>query len=447
MHNDTIYIPDDVSEILNEFRRYGYEAYVVGGCVRDSLMCRKPHDWDICTNATPEQVHSVFDDSGLQIYDTGIQHGTVTIMKSYIGYEVTTYRAETEYSDHRHPDSVQFAKTLEEDLLRRDFTINAIAYDPKSGLKDPYHGQEDLRFKILRCVGEPDERFQEDALRVLRALRFAAVYGFAIEEKTSEAIFAHAKDLQYVSKERIRDELCKMIIGKNLKFIMEKYAPVFAEIIPELEPMFGFQQNNHFHIYDVWEHTVVAVNAAPTDMIVRMALLLHDIGKPFSYTTDASGCGHFYGHADISADFAEDILKELRFDNETSKDIIALIRNHSQTFDVTPTFARKMLNKLGEEQFSKLIDVREADVTAQLPSVLEGRLSKVAKIRVITAEIIANQNCFSMKDLAVNGHDLIRMGYQPGPKLGQKLQELFAQVLEHPEINEKETLLSMATIR
>ena len=324
-----IIIPKDVEKIIEHLNSAGYEAYVVGGCVRDSIMEKTPHDWDICTSATPEVVKSLFSHTT----DYGMKHGTITVFADKEGYEITTFRAETDYSDHRHPDTVEFVADLKSDLSRRDFTINALAYNNKLQLIDMFNGLDDIRNQTIRCVGNADERFKEDAVRILRALRFAATVGFDIEDKASEAIHYNVHLLKYIAEERKRDELMKLLGGNYTTKILLEYSDVIAEVIPEIQLCVGFNQNNRYHCYDVYEHMVHAVENGITP-IEKFALLIHDIGKPHCYTENKNG-GHFYGHPAISEEIAKDVVTHLKFDNDSKKAVLELVKYHDIEIPVT----------------------------------------------------------------------------------------------------------------
>ena len=318
-------LPSPVSVLLRRLNESGFSAYVVGGCVRDSMLGLQPHDWDICTSALPEQMQEVFHD--LHTVETGLKHGTLTVVVDHVPYEVTTYRIDGDYTDHRHPDSVHFVDNLTEDLARRDFTVNAMAWNPETGLADPFDGQTDLAAGLIRCVGEAEKRFDEDALRILRALRFASVYDFAIEPSTSAALRKMAPDLSRVAGERIREELLKLLCGKAAGRILREYPEVLAEIIPEIRPMIGYDQQNHHHSYDLWEHTVRGVEGVPPDPVLRLTMLLHDTGKPAARTTDEKGEGHYIGHPKISEQIARKTADTLRLDN-AFRDRLSLFRPH-----------------------------------------------------------------------------------------------------------------------
>ena len=434
-----INIPNTPKQLMKILMDAGYEAYVVGGCVRDFLLDRVPHDWDICTNALPEQMKECF--ANYHVIETGLKHGTLTVMIDHTGYEITTYRTDGEYTDHRHPDFVQFVGTLQEDLMRRDFTINAMAADISGKIMDFYDGQLDLEHKWIRCVGDPNKRFTEDPLRILRAMRFESKLGFSIEPQTETAMRDHRYLLQHISAERINSELCGILMG-DCYSTLACYPDVLAACIPEVERCVGFKQNNPHHNRNVLDHIVYAISVAPKDIYVRLALLYHDIGKPLCYTMDG-GIGHFYGHAAISRDIAEKSLRELRFDNQTVKLVTQLVEAHDRMIEPRKPVIRRCMNKLGLDQFLRLLDVKEADYMSQA-QLYKDRLHKVEILR-ITNEILAAQiqqeECFTLKDLAINGNDLIQLGYKPGKKIGIVLNQLLEMVIDDKIVNDKDRLL------
>lgn len=438
---ERIEIPIPAKKLMRTLLDAGYQAYVVGGCVRDSLLGRKPHDWDICTNALPDQMKECF--SGYHVIETGLRHGTLTVMMDHIGYEITTFRIDGKYTDRRHPDSVKFVDLLCKDLLRRDFTINAMAADINGKIKDYYYGQFDLEYKIIRCVGDPNERFTEDPLRILRAMRFESKLGFSIDGMTEFAIRIYSRLLKYISSERIRSELCGILMG-DCGSVLTCFPDILAVCIPEIEPCIGFEQNNPHHDKTVWEHTVAAIVAAPNDLYVRLALLFHDIGKPLCYTVQG-GIGHFYGHATFSAAIAEKSLRNLRFDNQTVKLVTQLVESHDRTIEPRKPVIRRCLNQLGEEQFKRLLEVKEADYAAQ-KQLCSDRLHKEEILQVMQEILKAEghrKECFSLKDLAINGNDLIQLGYERGKSIGMMLNYLLEMVIDGIVINEKESLLEI----
>lgn len=431
-------MPKNVEKIIEHLNSAGYEAYVVGGCVRDSIMEKTPHDWDICTSATPEVVKSLFSHTT----DYGMKHGTITVFADKEGYEITTFRAETDYSDYRHPDTVEFVADLKSDLSRRDFTINALAYNNESQLIDMFNGLDDIRNQMIRCVGNADERFKEDALRILRALRFAATLGFDIEDKTSEAIHYNVHLLKYIAEERKRDELMKLLGGNYTTKILLEYSDVIAEVIPEIQLCVGFNQNNRYHCYDVYEHMVHAVENGITP-IEKFALLIHDIGKPHCYTEDKNG-GHFYGHPAISEEIAKDVVTHLKFDNDSKKAVLELVKYHDIEIPVTKKSVLKLLNRLGEERALQLMDIKLADILAHAPGTQDALIEKWKIFNRLLGEVLVEGNCFSRKNLAVNGNDIKALGVSEGPEIGRIIQTLMGEVMSEQLANEKEVLLNRA---
>lgn len=432
-------IPCEVVELLDCLNKSNYEAYVVGGCVRDTLLGLKPHDWDICTSASPQEMIEVF--SGYRVLKTGLKHGTLTVLVNEKPIEVTTFRTDGEYKDHRHPESVVFVKTLKEDLSRRDFTVNAMAYHPQSGIQDPFGGREDLKKGILRCVGKATERFDEDALRILRGLRFAATYAFVPETETAKALHNCANLLGSVSAERIQVELCRMLVGKDIGKILEDFSDVFFAFLPELKACDGFWQFSPYHDRDVLNHTIAAIQHSAQDLTVRLTLLLHDIGKPLCFTKDENGNGHFFGHAKHSEILTTDILKRLRFDNKTISDVCLLIKYHDSVIEQTETAVKRWLNRLGEELFDKLLLVKEGDCKGHAVCLLEPRMEELSNIRKIRDVIIEQRQCFSLRDLSINGNDVLSLGYS-GEAVGEQLQWALNAVIEKQLPNEKSVLLS-----
>ena len=433
-----IELPEGAKKILNLLHSSGFEAYVVGGCVRDSLLGIEPKDWDICTSARPEETIACM--GGLEVIETGIKHGTVTVLVERESYEVTTYRIDGVYSDHRNPDKVFFAPNLFEDLSRRDFTINSMAYNEEDGLVDLFFGRDDLQNGIIRCVGYPDLRFEEDALRVLRALRFSSTYGFAIDGSTSNAIHRNARSLCYIAKERIRDELVKLLAGKNAYDVLMNYSDVICEIIPEIGPCRGFAQNNPYHCYTVYGHIACSVGAYKgDDPAVNMALLLHDIGKPECYTEDEKG-GHFKGHAAASARIAQAVLRRLRFDNKTLYSAFELVVYHDAEFTPTERFVRKWLYRIGPDQFRRLLSVRNADIAAHAPATWEQNYAIMRKVEEIFNKVIKEQQCFKMKDLRISGRDIMALGVPEGQLVGDTLAFLLDGVIAGEIENDADTL-------
>lgn len=436
-----ITLPEQVKTIIEKLEENGYEGFAVGGCVRDALLFRNPDDWDITTSAKPEQVKALFK----RTVDTGIQHGTVTVLMDGEGFEVTTYRIDGEYEDSRHPREVCFTSNLTEDLKRRDFTINAMAYSEKRGLVDEFNGVEDLKEGVIRCVGNPEERFHEDALRILRAVRFAAQLGFRIEEETLSAIRRLAPHLRYISAERIQTELLKLIVSphpETLRLACE--AGITAVILPEFDHMMETPQNNPHHIVNAGEHTLRALQAVRADKVLRVSVLCHDFGKAVTRTTDESGIDHFYAHAEVSGQMAKALLKRLKMDNETLYQVEKLVKYHDYHPGTNARSVRKAIYKIGEDLFPKLLEVQRADVLAQSTYQQEDKLSDLKRIEELYHRILEEKQCLSLKDLAVTGRDLIQAGMKPGKELGICLSQLLEVVLEDPEKNNKEELLDIA---
>ena len=440
-----IKIPKDAESIINRLNEHGYEAYVVGGCVRDSILGKTPNDWDICTSATPDKMIEIFADH--EVIPTGLQHGTITIVVDHVPFEVTTFRIDGDYSDNRRPDTVEFTTDIVKDLSRRDFTVNAMAYNPKVGLVDPYDGKKDIQSKVIRCVGNADDRFHEDALRIIRALRFASVYGFEISSETAKSIHSNAGLLNNIAVERINVELCKLLCGKGVLDILLNYSDVIATIIPELKPCIGFNQNNRYHQYTIYDHIAHAVsNYTGKDLIVKVALLLHDIGKPLCYTEDKNG-GHFYGHGVPSRDIAEGIVRRLKFDNYTQKNVVELVLYHDAVIEPTVKVVKRWLNKIGEEQLFRLLDIRMADILAHAEGTQASRIERCVAVRSIAEDVISSEQCFKLKDLKVNGNDLMAIGIPQGRELGNALNWLLDMVINGEAQNDKDELLSLVRIK
>ncbi len=448
-----INLPTPVNEIIDTLRQHGFEAYAVGGCVRDSLLGREPEDWDVTTSARPEQVKEIFPVT----IDTGIEHGTVTVRLNKTNYEVTTFRIDGKYSDHRRPDEVSFARTLQEDLLRRDFTINAMAAggdepDGKSGIIDLYGGLADLDAGIIRCVGVPEERFNEDALRILRAFRFAAQLGFDIEPATRDAIAATREGLRAISAERIQVEMTKILISDRPGILRDMCElGVTAIILPELDQMMATEQNNRHHVWTVGEHTIRSLealagmtnNSLAGSKAIRWAMLLHDTGKPQCKTVEEDGQDHFKGHALISADIARDVMNRMKMDNATRDTVVRLVKYHDYRMPSEKKNVRRALAKIGRDYFPGYCIVRRADVLAQSEFVRAEKLENLDAIEALYAEIIAEDECVSLDQLAVTGRDLIEEGLEPGPAIGDALAMLLSRVIEDPSLNNKETLLAI----
>lgn len=441
-----INLPEQVRNLLNMLHENNHEAYVVGGCVRDALLNRNPNDWDICTSATPEQILEVFKDK--KVLEIGIKHGTVTVMEDGVPYEITTFRTDGNYSDGRHPDKVFFTTDIMEDLKRRDFTINAMAYNDECGVVDfAFEGQMNLMGRRIRCVGNPSDRFKEDALRILRAVRFACQLDFKVDAEIKE-YFSHTnlKDrLGLVSAERIQSEFVKMIASYNIHNALWDHIEVFGSFIPELWDMVGFEQNNPYHCYDVFRHTVEALKYCDSDdLITRLTVFFHDFGKPSTYETDEHGIGHFPGHAAVSAEITDTIMRRLKFDNETREKVVELVKYHDTTLETSEKSVKRWLMRFGEEQFRRLLDVRLADISAQDRTNYNSRVGKVLLVKNTLEKVLEEESCFSLKDLAVNGNDLIQIGFKPGKDLGNVLNLLLNKVIDDELTNEKDILLEYA---
>ena len=436
-------LPENVKYIIDTLQFYGYEAYAVGGCVRDSILAREPGDWDITTSAKPEQLKRHFK----RTVDTGIEHGTVTVLIGDESYEVTTYRIDGKYEDSRHPKEVTFTASLEEDLKRRDFTINAMAYNDQSGLIDLYGGMHDLQRKVIRCVGNPKERFGEDALRMLRAVRFAAQLGFAIDPMTAQAIQDQAQDLKRISAERIQVEIVKLLTSNYPTLWHTVYELGITKVImPEFDQCMLTSQKTPHHCYSVGEHILYAVNHVPADKVLRLTMLLHDIGKPQCRTIDENGREHFKGHAAVSEKMARQILRRLKFDNDTIDKVTRLIKDHDTRPEPVKKQVRRLLNRMGTELFPLYLTVRRADTMAQSNYKREEKLKRIDELEEIYRQIIIDGDCFTLKDLAISGSDLIAMGIEPGKEIGELLNLCLQLVMEEPERNNPAYLLKYVEI-
>jgi len=438
---DRIVLPENVSYIIDKLNLNGFEAFLVGGCVRDSIIGRVPYDWDITSNALPEEIKKIFE----KTYDTGIRHGTVSVAIDNKCIEVTTYRIDGEYSDYRRPDCVQFTDNLKEDLSRRDFSINAMAYHPKEGIVDYFEGLKDLRNCQIKAVGDANLRFREDALRMLRAIRFSAQLEFNIESATFDAIKRNSDLIKNISNERIRDELNKILISPNpMYFNYLNQTNLLEHLIPEFVICYQTEQNNPYHVYNVAEHIMHSVENVENSSILRWTMLLHDIGKPLNKTTDVKGIDHFYGHQEVSAEVANVILNRLRFDKEAIKKITRLIIYHDLDIYDTEKSIRKVISKVGEASFLELLKIQRADARAQNSLYLDKRIIKLDNIRIIYYDIKNDNQCLSKRDMAINGYDLILLGMKPGRDIKNMLDYLFECVLETPEINDKQKLIDLA---
>lgn len=435
-------MPKNVDIAINLLQSAGFEAYAVGGCVRDSLLGKTPNDWDITTSAKPEDMKSVFAD--FHCIDTGIKHGTVTVVIDGEPLEITTFRLDGEYEDNRHPKSVTFTSDLGADLGRRDFTVNAMAYSKMTGTVDLFGGQNDLKNKIIRCVGDPDRRFNEDALRILRALRFASALDFEIEEKTAQSLLKNCALLGNISEERIAKELLKLVCGKGAKRILTDFAPVLFEILPELQPMYKNSHDNPHHCYDIYEHTLIAVESIDPEPTLRFAMLLHDCGKPAVKKFDENGVAHFYGHQRISAEISAQILARLKASNKFRDEILFLVSNHDrwELYENTEKMPR-YLSKFGLDGVLKLLKVMRADVLAQSPE-YRYRLDQIADAEEIVKNLAAQKPCLSLRELQINGRTLMDIGIPQGRKLGAVLAQLLDEVIDGVTKNTQEALTTRA---
>jgi tRNA nucleotidyltransferase (CCA-adding enzyme) len=433
-----IRIPKQVEYIIQQLNENGYEAYIVGGCVRDSLLNREPKDWDITTNATPLQVKDIF----TKTIDTGLQHGTVTVMIDKVGYEVTTYRIDGNYSDSRRPDSVVFTTSLKEDLARRDFTINAMAYNHKDGLIDYYEGLKDIKQNIIRCVGNPINRFREDALRMMRCIRFTCQLNFSIDFDTFKSINKLNDTIIKISQERIREELNKILVSNYASKGIRKlhYSGLLKYIMPELDLCYGFEQNNSHHDKTVFEHILSVVDNSPSKLDIRLSALLHDIGKPKCYTVDETGEGHFYQHHIDSEIIAREILTRLKYDNKTIDKVCILVREHMSRYDfLRNKNTKKFINRVGVENLEDLFELQIADIKGS--SKEYQNFDNILKLKEECQRILNEKQPLSIKDLNINGCNLMKLGYKEGKDIGNKLKELVELVLENPELNTKEELM------
>ena len=434
-------MPENANRIIHTLQNAGYEAYIVGGCVRDAVLNKEPDDWDITTSAKPQEVKALFN----RTIDTGIAHGTVTVMFGKEGYEVTTYRVDGKYEDHRRPNSVTFTSNLIEDMKRRDFTINAMAYNDDEGIVDHFHGVEDLDAHVIRCVGEPSDRFDEDALRILRALRFSAQLDFEIDDRTKEAIRDRAKYLEDISAERIAVELTKLLMSDHPERLLTAYElGVTGIVLPEFDAMMETPQVNKHHSYNVGEHTIRVIQEVPKDKALRWAALLHDVAKPATHTNDGQW-DHFYGHNEVGVDMARSVLKRLKFDNVTIDRVKRLVYWHDYGMGELPKLRsfRKALNKMGADLFEDYTYIKRADILAQSDYHREDKLNNLEKLKEYYKEIMDKQQCLTIKELAISGKELMELGMKPGPQIGDVLKNLLDKVLDEPELNEREQLIKL----
>lgn len=434
-----IAIPEHVEKIIRNLENSGYEAYAVGGAVRDSLQGGSPEDWDLCTSAVPEEMMEVFRD--WRTIPTGIKHGTLTIISDSRPVEVTTFRTEDSYSDGRHPDQVDFVRNIREDLARRDFTINAMAYSSSGGLIDLYGGMEDLDNGVIRCVGEPARRFSEDGLRIMRALRFMSVKGYRAEEETSKALHECRDMLREIAPERIREELMKFLAGNRAAKLLDEYRDVFAVIIPEIVPMFDFDQHSPYHNRDVWHHTLATLDYIEQDPELRFTMLVHDVAKPIVAVFDESGRGHFRGHPAKSTEIARQIMKDLRFTRAAINRITTLIRYHDTRFGPERTLVRKLLRDYGETVVRDLMKVQMADAAGKYSKYFPKTEERTNGVLSVMEDILRDGDCYSLKMLAVSGQDLKEAGVTEGLRIGEELHRLLEDVIEERLPNEKEALL------
>lgn len=436
-------LPNNVKCIIHTLEEAGFEGYAVGGCVRDTLLGKIPDDWDITTNASPLQVKELFK----RTIDTGIQHGTVTVLLDKETYEVTTYRIDGEYEDSRHPKEVTFTSNLTEDLKRRDFTINAMAYNDKSQIVDAFGGMQDLQDKVIRCVGDPRERFSEDALRMMRAVRFSGQLGYSIEEKTGQAVAELAPSLSRISAERICTELIKLMLSPHPDYLRKAYELGMTKIfLPEFDAAMQTKQNNPHHCYSAGEHILHSLTYVREDKLLRLAMLFHDLGKAVTKTVDENGIDHFYGHVEKSAEIADKRMKSLRFDNDTRQKVVRLVKYHDLKIEPTKKAVRRAIVKVGEDLFERLLEVKHADFLSQSMYKREEKEEGLRQITEIYHQILEEKECICLKDLAVNGSDLIALGMKPGRQIGDTLKQLFDLVLEDPSCNTKEFLLSQISL-
>ncbi len=432
-----ITIPEYAQIAMKELKANGFEAFVVGGCVRDSIMGKTANDWDMTTSAKPEETLEVFKD--FRTIPTGIKHGTITVLIEKQPLEITTFRIDGEYTDNRRPDSVNFTRNIENDLSRRDFTVNAMAYNYTDGIVDLFGGISDIENKIIRCVGDPDKRFNEDALRIMRAIRFSATLGFEIEEKTADSIRRNKHLLKNIAPERIRVELEKLLLGNDAERILLQFSDVIFEIIPELEKTLNVEQICPYHIYDVWHHIVKSVAVSEKNKYIRLAMLLHDIAKPDMKTTDEKGQDHFKGHAPVSADTAFEILKRLRYDNKTISTVTKLIFHHDDRLYNAPQNVKKHASKYGFEFLYLLDKVSRADILAQTPE-MEDRLSLCDNYINELRNLEKEKPCLKISDLKVDGNDLISLGYK-GKEIGNILEKTLEKILKNELINSKDDII------
>ena len=437
-----IRLPAHAARAIEQLEGAGFETWAVGGCVRDSLRGAAPHDWDLCTAARPEQMKAVF--AGERVLETGLKHGTLTLLTDGGPLEITTFRADGGYSDGRHPDAVRFVGSVEDDLARRDFTVGAMAWHPARGLCDPYGGLDDLQDGILRAVGDPDARFTEDGLRILRAVRFASQLGFAVEPQTAAAMRRQLARLDCVAAERVREELTRTLCGRFVQRALLSYRDVLAAVLPELVPMFDCAQQNPHHLYDVWEHSVRAVGQVPAVPALRWAMLLHDCGKPACKTIDEKGVGHFYGHPKVSREIAERIVQRLRFSGAESARILLLVEQHDRPLGENDKLVRRRLSQIGEARFRDLLAIKKGDAVGQ--GTHPEDVAWLYGMEQCLDRVLAADACFSLRQLAVNGDDMLALGLS-GPAVGAMLHDLLRAVIDEQADNTRGALLALARAR
>ena len=441
-----INLPDDVQEIMSVIKEYGAASYVVGGCVRDSILGREPHDWDICTPALPCELLVEFEEKGYRVIPTGLQHGTITVHFNGNNYEITTFRRDGEYSDGRHPDNVEFTSDLIYDLERRDFTINAMAYNPEEGLIDPYCGYEDIQDRRIRCVGNPDDRFQEDGLRILRALRFSCQLNFVIDETTGRAMLDNKELISNVSMERINTEFIKIINAEYVfSFPFYSYNKIISQFIPEVVPMVSFDQHNPYHYLDVFAHSCQVLTICRiynADLITKLAAFFHDIGKPHCYQDSENGVRHYKGHGKVSADMTDKIMRRLKFDNDTREKVVQLIYYHDATFEVGNKYIRRWLNKIGVEQFKRLLVLRRADIMGHSELQRDEKIEKLNAVEKCLETVLEDKPVFSIKDLEIDGKDVMKyMLMDECPEVGYWLNHILNMVIDGQMQNNREELI------
>ncbi|WP_281693241.1 CCA tRNA nucleotidyltransferase [Agathobaculum desmolans] len=435
-------LPEHAARAVAALEAAGYQTWAVGGCVRDSLRGAAPHDWDLCTAARPDQMQAVF--AGGRVLETGLRHGTLTLLTEGGPIEITTFRTDGGYSDGRHPDGVRFVGSVEDDLARRDFTIGAMAWHPQRGLCDPYGGLDDLQEGILRAVGDPDARFAEDALRILRGIRFVSRLGFAVERETAAAMRRQAARLNGIAAERVRGELTGLLCGRFVHRALRMFADLIGVVLPELTPMFGCAQRNPHHLYDVWEHSIRAAAQVPADPVLRWAALLHDCGKPACKTVDEQGIGHFYGHPAVSRTIAEQIARRLRFSGADQDRLLLLVEQHDRPLGENDKLVRRRLSQIGEARFRDLLVLKKGDAVGQgtHPEDVAALLETERRLRAV----LQSDTCFSLRHLAVKGNDLTALGLS-GPAVGEMLHFLLDAVLDEQAENTREALLALVRAR